>query len=634
MKLKNSKEKIKENYEIEQKALLGIKDSESKKEIITGADKSNKGSKLKSQNKSTKVKKEKKKKEINKNDYFSRIKYYCEKKSLKSHFWKQVYNIVSTKNDYNSLELWEQKLFDAAIKKRNRALNRRIFYYILQGIILAYFFIKITLIDQQFLDLSFGIVVPGIQYFLILLLGIIFSFFEFRLGEFETFSLSYMVPYIFIILYNPIFAMIGISSIFLVKTIKTYIRDYKEDRSLITLRYNFNTIAGFLLDISPYFIITIFINYFIHKFIKNIYDFTFINLLFFILMFFISAFIQTFWVLLFISTIGYNLRKLINSSIFVGIVIDVINCLLGMVFILFIRTYHYSGFLLIFIILFGVNLALLKLTELTNQNIKAKKEIEEERAKFNKAINDINVISDKIVNLMEKSKKNSNKIEELISSYENDFKNIKTFINSINDKFQILSKNFNLLKSKLGTIFDKIENSSDILMNFNEIFSSLNKTFEEMQEALLLIDDISEQTTLLALNASIEAARAGESGKGFSVVAGEIRKLAEKSSSTTTSIFANIKQTLDELKKSIQIQVKLNDTFFNLQNEVSAFGSNFEQISLNTENIENSTKEILSNLDKFLKIAYDFNETASQFRSIFNEIKNELNEIKNIMKHK
>ncbi|MCX8058246.1 MAG: methyl-accepting chemotaxis protein [Spirochaetes bacterium] len=621
MKKKNGKGNLKESLELEQKALLNINEKDDKKT-------ENDVSKMKVKSK----KKEKKIETINKNDYFSRLKYYCEKKSLKNHFWKQIYNIVSTKNDYNSLELWEQKLFDSAIKKRNRAINRRIFYYIFQGLILSYFFVKITLIDQKFLDLSFGLVTPGIQYFLIVALGVIFSFFEFRLGEYETFSLSFMVPYILIILYNPFFAMLGIAFIFLIKTIRTYIKDYKEDRSLINLRYYFNTFGGFLLDISPYFIITIFVNYYIHKFIHNIYEFTFINLFFFIVMFFISALIQTFWVLFFISTVGYNIRKLINSSIFAGIFIDVINCLLGMVFILFIRTYHYSGFLLIFIILFGVNLALLKLTDLTNQNIKAKKEIEEERLKFRKALQEVSIISDKILNLMDKSKKNSSKIDEVIYNYESEFKNTKNLIDSINERLSFLSKNLNSLKDKLGSVFDKIENSSDILMSFNEIFNSLNKTFEEMQESLLLIDDISEQTTLLALNASIEAARTGEAGKGFSVIAGEIRKLAEKSSSTTSNIYENIKLTLDELKKSIQIQVKLNDTFFTLQNEVSGFDIYFDQIYVNTENIQENTKNLVGKLDSFLKIAYDFNSLAGQFRTLFNEIKVELDSIKNIMR--
>lgn len=103
-----------------------------------------------------------------------------------------------------------------------------------------------------------------------------------------------------------------------------------------------------------------------------------------------------------------------------------------------------------------------------------------------------------------------------------------------------------------------------------ELILELSEHTQQIGDTIGIIEDIAEQTNMLALNAAVEAARAGENGKGFSVVASEIRKLADESKQATTKITSLIKDiqqatnstvmATEEGSKEIEIGVKLADS--------------------------------------------------------------------------
>ncbi|EQB88001.1 hypothetical protein M918_06305 [Clostridium sp. BL8] len=99
----------------------------------------------------------------------------------------------------------------------------------------------------------------------------------------------------------------------------------------------------------------------------------------------------------------------------------------------------------------------------------------------------------------------------------------------------------------LSTLMVNTKESNLAVTSLHSVIEGTNKSAEEISAAINVISSIAEQTNLLALNAAIEAARAGESGRGFSVVAEEIRKLAEQSTASSKII--------NEVIKSLQVNM-------------------------------------------------------------------------------
>ncbi|MDF1875029.1 methyl-accepting chemotaxis protein [Sulfurimonas sp. SAG-AH-194-I05] len=172
--------------------------------------------------------------------------------------------------------------------------------------------------------------------------------------------------------------------------------------------------------------------------------------------------------------------------------------------------------------------------------------------------------------------------------------------------------NLELTKKDILILVDKVQDSSHVQQELAGSLSQLSSDAAQVKDVLSVISDIADQTNLLALNAAIEAARAGEHGRGFAVVADEVRKLAEH----TQKSLAEINATVNVIVQAIADSSQQMDTNSKDMEELA-------QISTQVGDKINETVEIMSESTKMSEnILVGYKENASKTDTIIEKINN------------
>ncbi len=182
-------------------------------------------------------------------------------------------------------------------------------------------------------------------------------------------------------------------------------------------------------------------------------------------------------------------------------------------------------------------------------------------------------------------------------------------------------------REAIETLMTNIESQKKVVDESSKNMENVLASTRKLDEIVRMIDDIGEQTNILAMNASIEAAHAGNAGRGFGVVAQEIRKLASQTNEQTSQINETLKGNNQLMKAAQDSNEKIQETFSILSREITELSKAIQEIIGGIEEISIGIGEISSSSSNLMELSTVTKESTEKVDTAIGQERTTVQEI-------